>query len=193
MKKANNNRVKLLIAVIDKNDDLRYNEIVNAMTVAVSFSGIGHGTARSSYMSYFGFDDIEKRVAYSLFPERVERMLLTNLNKGLRLFLPGRGIAFTVPLTGISSLVEGAILAGADKNEKQDGKPSAGEKEKKTMHELIIAVINRDFTDVAIDAARDVLPIPGGPTKQRIWLFRLGESWRTARYSSMRSFTFSRP
>ena len=155
MRKATNNRVKLLVSIIDKKDDARYSEIVNDTTVAVSFSGIGHGTARSSYMSYFGFDEVEKRVAFSLFPERVERSLLANLNKGLRLFLPGRGIAFTVPLSGISNLVEGAVLAGVDKNEKQDARASSNKKEKKTMHELVIAVINKDFTDVAIDAARD--------------------------------------
>ncbi len=155
MKKPIRKKAKLLVAIIDKKDELRYSEIVNETTVAVSFSGIGHGTARSSYMSYFGFDDVEKRVAYSLFPESVERMLLTNLSEGLRLFLPGRGIAFTVPLSGISNLVEGAILAGVEKNEKQDGKPSSGKKEKKTMHELIIAVINKDLTDAAIDAARE--------------------------------------
>jgi hypothetical protein len=155
MRKTKNNRVKLLISIIDRKDDARYSEIVNDTTVAVSFSGIGHGTARSSYMSYFGFDEVEKRVAFSLFPERVERSLLANLNKGLRLFLPGRGIAFTVPLSGISNLVEGAVLAGVDKNEKQDARASSNKKEKKTMHELVIAVINKDFTDVAIDAARD--------------------------------------
>ena len=155
MRKATNNRVKLLVSIIDKKDDARYSEIVNDTTVAVSFSGIGHGTARSSYMSYFGFDEVEKRVVFSLFPERVERSLLANLNKGLRLFLPGRGIAFTVPLSGISNLVEGAVLAGVDKNEKQDARASSNKKEKKTMHELVIAVINKDFTDVAIDAARD--------------------------------------
>ena len=155
MRKATNNRVKLLVSIIDKKDDARYSEIVNDTTVAVSFSGIGHGTARSSYRSYFGFDEVEKRVVFSLFPERVERSLLANLNKGLRLFLPGRGIAFTVPLSGISNLVEGAVLAGVDKNEKQDARASSNKKEKKTMHELVIAVINKDFTDVAIDAARD--------------------------------------
>lgn len=155
MKKTTTNRAKLLISVISKKDDLRYNEIVNDTTVAVSFSGIGHGTARSSYMSYFGFDDVEKRVAYSIFPENVERTLLTNLSKGLKLFLPGQGIAFTVPLSGISNLVEGAVLNGADKSEKQDAKSSSEKKEKRTMHELVIAVINKDFTDVAIDAARD--------------------------------------
>ncbi len=41
--------------------------------------------------------------------------------------------------------------------------------------------------------ASDVLPTPGGPTKQRIGPFIVGFSLRTARYSRMRSFAFSRP
>ena len=44
----------------------------------------------------------------------------------------------------------------------------------------------------AIDLASDVLPTPGGPRK-RIGSFTSGFSLRTARYSSTRSFTFSRP
>ena len=155
MKKTPNNRVKLLVAVINKKDEERYNEIVNETTVAASFSGIGHGTARSSYMSYFGFDDIEKRVVYSLFPESAERSLLTAIGRGLRLYLTGQGIAFTLPLSGISSLVAGARINGQEKNERTDSRTSASEKEKKTMHELVIAVVNKDQTDLAVDAARD--------------------------------------
>ncbi len=46
---------------------------------------------------------------------------------------------------------------------------------------------------LAIDFAREVLPTPGGPTKQRIGPFSLLTSFRTARYSRMRSLTFSSP
>ena len=156
MKKAQNQRkVKLLVAVINKNDEERYISIINDSTVAVSFSGIGHGTARSSYMSYFGFDDIEKRVVYSLLPDSAEKITLGAINKGLKLYLSGQGIAFTIPLSGISSLVGGAIINGTEKNERQDAKNSGAKKEKNVMHELVIAVINKDYTDIAIDAARD--------------------------------------
>ena len=51
---------------------------------------------------------------------------------------------------------------------------------------------NLRSSDVAIDFASDVLPTPGGPTKQRIGPFTSGFSLRTARYSRMRSFAFTR-
>ena len=44
----------------------------------------------------------------------------------------------------------------------------------------------------AIEWPSDVLPTPGGPTKQRIGPVRSFFSFETARYSMIRSFTFSR-
>ena len=45
----------------------------------------------------------------------------------------------------------------------------------------------------ATDLAMEVLPVPGGPTRQRIGLVPFFVRARTARNSSTRSLTFSRP
>ena len=45
----------------------------------------------------------------------------------------------------------------------------------------------------AIERPSEVLPTPGGPTRHRIGPFLFGASLRTARYSTMRFLTFSRP
>ena len=44
----------------------------------------------------------------------------------------------------------------------------------------------------AIDWPSEVLPTPGGPTKQRIGALPFGASFRTARYSTIRRLIFSR-
>ena len=51
MKKVPDKRVKLLVGIINKEDEASFIDIVNEHAVAVNFSGIGHGTARSNYMS----------------------------------------------------------------------------------------------------------------------------------------------
>lgn len=157
MKKANNQRVKLLVGIVNKDDEGRFTEIVNETATAVHFSGVGHGTARSSYMTYFGFNEIEKRVTMSLIPENMEHSILSAVGHGLKLYLVGRGIAFTMPLSGISSIMNDAILSGQDKQaEKPKGRraPISKKKEKEIMHELVIAVVNTKYTDIAIEAAR---------------------------------------
>ena len=151
-----NNRVKLLVGIINKEDEGRLTEIVNECSTAVHFSGVGHGTARNSYMNYFGLGEIDKRVTMSLIPASAEHNILDAVGHGLKLYLVGRGIAFTVPLSGISNIINDAILSGVDKPDKPTARraPISKKKEKKTMHELVIAVVNTKYTDIAIDAGR---------------------------------------
>ncbi len=149
-------RVKLLVGIINKEDESRFTEIVNECATAMHFSGVGHGTARSSYMTYFGFNEIEKRMTMSLIPAGAEHNILSAVGHGLKLYLVGRGIAFTIPLSGISNIINDAILSGVDKPDKPSGKraPISKKKESKIMHELVIAVVNTKYTDMAIEAAR---------------------------------------
>lgn len=147
-------RVKLLVAIINKEDEHKLTATVNRCCTAASFSGIGHGTARSSYMSYFGFNDIEKRITFSMIPSTCEHSVLDAVGRELKLYLLGRGIAFTLPLSGISSILEDAILSSPEKTDAQENKSPVTKKEKTSMHELVIAVVAQKYTDVAIDAAR---------------------------------------
>ncbi len=149
MKKKSINRAKLLVGIIKKEEEKNYTDAVNRCCTAVHFSGIGHGTARSSYLTYFGINDIEKRVVFSLIPASLEKEILRSVGQELRLYLLGRGIAFTTSLSTISSIVEEAVLASTE-----DSRLPTQKKEKKMMHELVIAVVNQKFTDITIDAAR---------------------------------------
>lgn len=148
-------RVKLLVGIINRNDVTAMTEACNECCVSLHFSGIGYGTAKSNYMSYLGIDEIEKRVVYSLIPEYCEKSVLRAVNKRLRLYLTGNGIAFTVPLSGVSNLIENAILSTPYREESS---PESGKnqknKESTVMHEMIVAVVNQKYTDAALDSAR---------------------------------------
>ena len=154
MKRKQDKRAKLLIGIIGKEDEMRFTAAVNKCCTAANFSGIGHGTARTSYMSYFGFNEIEKRVVFSIIPATLERTILTTVGQDLKLYLVGKGIAFTCPISAISNIVEDAVLSSPDRTDAQTSKNTASKKEKETMHELVIAVVNHKYTDAAIDAAR---------------------------------------
>ena len=152
MKKQNDRKVKLLVGIIRKEDEAKYTAAVNECCTALNFSGIGSGTAASHYMNYFGFHEIEKRVVFSLIPESAEAGVLSAVGRSLKLYLLGKGVAFTVPLTAISEVLNYAILSGGEPP--QEKKRTVSRKER-TMHELVIAVVNQKFTDAAIDAAKE--------------------------------------
>ena len=149
MKKSQNKRVKMMVSIIGQADEAKLTEVINGFGVAMHFSGIGHGTARSHHRSYFGLDDVEKRVTFSLIPSYLEKQILKAVENELKLYLAGRGIAFTMPLSAISSIIEEPILSSPEPKESRTAK-----KEKKSMYELVIAVVNDKYSDAALDAAR---------------------------------------
>ena len=152
-RRQNDNQVKLLVTIINKEDQSKLTKSINKCCTAMHFSGIGHGTARSHHRSYFGIDDIEKRVTLSLIPSYLEHHILSTVGKDLRLYLLGRGIAFTLPLSGISNIIEEPILASPEREVKNQ-KTTVSKKEKTSMNELVIAVVNEKYSDTAVDAAR---------------------------------------
>ena len=155
-KNGKDRRVKLLVGIINREDEKRFTDVVNECATALHFTGIGHGTANSSYMSYFGFNEIDKCVTMSLIPNYMEHEILSAVGHALKLYLVGRGIAFTLPLSGISNIINDAILESDDKIEKSllSGAPVSKKKGNKKMHELVIAVVNDKYTDAAIEAAK---------------------------------------
>ena len=152
-KKQDDKKVKMLVSIINKADQEKLTETLNRYCTAMHFSGIGHGTARSHHRSYFGIDDVEKRVTFSLVPGNLEHTLLNAIGRELKLYLLGKGIAFTMPLSSISNIVEEPIISTPER-ENRTIKSHVSKKEKTSMHELVIAVVNEKYSDVAIDAAR---------------------------------------
>lgn len=158
-KRTQHDRVKLLVCILGRENEIALSEVANEFCVSLTFSTIGFGTAKSHYMSYLGLDEIEKRVVYALFPSYVEKPLMRSINKRLKLYLMGKGIAFTIPLSGISNIIARSILTPQGQGIKENGTISPRtarltEKERKKMHEIIVAVVDQKFTEVAVDAAR---------------------------------------
>ena len=147
-------RAKLLVCIVKKGNVASLTEACNEVAVCLHFSTIGYGTAKSNYMSYLGLDEIEKRVVYALIPNYCESRVLRAINRKLKLYLSGNGIAFTIPITGISSIISGAILTTQNRDDAEATQKLKRLKEKSKMHELIIAVVNQKYTDEVLDCSR---------------------------------------
>jgi nitrogen regulatory protein PII len=147
-------RAKLLVCIIKKGDEIALTEACNESAVSLHFSAIGYGTAKSHYMSYLGLDEIEKRMVYALIPNYCEKSVLRAINKKLKLYLMGNGIAFTIPISGISGIVSNAILTTPFREDAVADANHNTEKERNKMHELVVAVVNQKFTDKVLDCSR---------------------------------------
>lgn len=144
------NRTKLLVSIVNQRDDEKLKEVLEECSVSLSLSFAGTGTARSSVLDYLGIGETEKAVVFSLFPESDEDLILREIQTKMSLYLVGRGISFTVPLSGVSEIIANGLQKAA--TEKMDGSKIMKNQDRK--YDLIIAAVRSGSADDAMEAAR---------------------------------------
>ena len=110
----------------------------------------GKGTATSEIMDILGLGSTEKDVIISYATTAAASLLLNKLDNDLRGAVTSGGIAFSVPLTGLSNLVL-ATIAYKTELKKGDNKMSG---EHKGENSLILITCNQGTSDVVMETAK---------------------------------------
>lgn len=107
------------------------------------------GTARSRTLDLLGIEKTEKTMMYSVMTGEVMRRMVKGLTTRMQIDLPDRGIGLAVPLSSIGGATAMSELMG-------DGVQLSEREEKENMqaYELIVAIIEKGYTDEVMDAAR---------------------------------------
>lgn len=111
------------------------------------------GTASSEIMDTLGFGSVDKCVLMSYVPQTLGRQMLGMLHTKLRLDAVNSGIAFTVPLTGVSDLMLRMMNRAGEENEntnERKGETTMAD----TKYTLITATVDRGFSSDVMEAAR---------------------------------------
>ena len=149
---ARHNRAKLLVSIVNRGEDERLCELLNDFSVALTFSVQGMGTARSTVLNYLGIGTSEKSVMLSLIPESDEEAVLDEISNKMSLYLVGRGISFTVPLSAVSEIIANGITSAAAAKT-VDGRKIMKDNERN--YDLIVVIVAEGYVDDAMEAARN--------------------------------------
>lgn len=142
--------LKLLVGIVSVKDAEKLTEFCNGSCAALSYETDAKGTAKSSVLDYFGLGETEKKLVLSMLPESAEEATLREIRDGMSLHLVGKGICFTVPLTGASTIVANALKKSATEIEKNGGKKVKTQRE----YSLIVTAMQKGFAEEAMEAAR---------------------------------------
>lgn len=153
-RKKGEERIKLLCAIVGPADSLEITEICNRESAALSYALDGFGTARTAVLDYLGLGEQAKKLVWSLIPERAEKAILDGIQKEMSLYLVGKGICFTMPLTGVSQIVAGGLLKSGQQGKEVFDERSRKMNEERT-HELIVIAVQNGYGADAMDAARE--------------------------------------
>ncbi len=150
-KEPRQNRTKLLISIVNRSDETLLKSTLDDCSVALSVAFAGTGTARSAILDYFGIGETEKTVVFSLFPESDEDLLIREIRAKMSLYLVGRGISFTVPLTGVSEIIANGLAKASAKKTVVE---SLIMNDEKRIYDLIVCAVDSGSSDDAMEAAR---------------------------------------
>ena len=93
-------KLELLILVVNRNKTEFYIDFLHNFKINLHTIMPAHGTAKTEMLEYLGLMDDDKAVIFNIVREDQVANTLAALDEKFHTIRNGKGIAFTVPLTG---------------------------------------------------------------------------------------------
>ena len=144
--------LNLLFTIVDRGKGDGVSQLLQQQGVMMQFIALGTGTAHKGLLSLLGLKDTAKDVVISFVRRGIAPRALRRLAHALEIDLPGRGIAFTVPVGSVGGAQTMHYFMG-DETPGPDQEEDGDMQQEQPKHDLVIAIVNRGFTDLVMDAA----------------------------------------
>lgn len=141
----------LLITIVQRSDAEEYEEFYRAHAVGVSYSIPSNGTAHAKTLSLLGLEKTEKTMLFSMVSGKTLTSLKRSLTVEMKIDLPNRGVAMAVPLSGVGGMRTLEYFMSGQEIESEETE----EKKMQAEHDLIVAIYEKGYTDLVMDAARE--------------------------------------
>lgn len=138
------NALQILCIIVDRGFGSKVCRILTTEGMALQYVTLAHGTAHSVFVDYLGLAEPEKELVLTLTNRSATAGIFRSLRESLDLDVPGRGIAFALPLTAVTKT---ALDKGPREKEEAPVTDSA-------PYELIAAVCDAGQAETAVAAAR---------------------------------------
>lgn len=152
-----NAAIHMMLTIVDRGKSEKVVSICQEEGIPIHFVSLGHGTARTEMLDLLGLGETKKDTVISFVPEYSVCHMLDRLAERMNMRYPGKGIAFAVPLSSVSGRMYRTLTEHSPHDEERTGSVMVCE----GKYELVVALINRGYTDLVMEAARQV-GAPGG-------------------------------
>ena len=143
--------LSMLVTITDRKLTRKFLDFYTEEGIPVAIVTMGTGTASSEILDYFGLDGSEKGVLFHFVTGDSWKRLKRQLNTKMKIYIPGIGIAFTVPMSSIGGKKALVYLTCGQEFVKQEESSL-----KDTKYELLVAIANQGHSETVMDAARKV-------------------------------------
>ena len=113
-------RLELLVTIVNRPKADYYIDLIQGFEVNLIFSAPGEGTAGAQLGELLGLANTGKTVIFSIIREDRSDEALDTLESKFKKISGGKGIAFTVPLTGTIGVLAYGFMSNNEKLIKED-------------------------------------------------------------------------
>lgn len=145
-----NVELKTMITIVDYSLTDKIMNIYLKNKLPVHAVTHGHGSAGSEILDYLGFGETKKGVILSVITSKTSEHIFNVLEKEMNFNRPGTGIAFTLPLSGVSSFLS-SVCRKAEEDIDKIGKV---DNMIECNYELIITIVTKGHFGDVMDAAK---------------------------------------
>lgn len=143
--------IKLMVTIVPRGGSEAVVRKFKEEHLGLHYVSLGFGTANSEILDYFGIGETEKDVLFSLVPFSKAKQIMENINDGMNLRLPGKGIIFITPLNAVSKIIERTLYNDLETSESNLEEQES--MENKAKYSLVMAITNRGYVDTVMEAA----------------------------------------
>ncbi len=145
------NHLYWLITIVQRSDMAEYEQFYLDHGVDVTYSVLCNGTARARTLSLLGLEKTEKAMLFAIVNGITLKKLCRALTVEMKIDLPNRGVAMAVPMSGIGGMRTMEYFTAGQEQPPEERE----EKYMQSEHELIVAIYEKGYTDLVMDAARE--------------------------------------
>lgn len=147
--------LKMLCVITEQDKANAVEAIFNEHLPHLCFQFRGEGTASDSLLDMLGIGSTGKTLSLCIAPDFITRDIMDRLRHKLELILPGRGVAFTTPISGLTSRISRAFSDHSHEQIKTHMESEVNKLSSNAAHDLVLAVINQGFSEELMEAANE--------------------------------------
>jgi len=135
-----------VIAITDRDKAERMASLFQNAGLHMVQTKLAQGTATDEHLSLYGLDETEKAIISAVSTPNETTQLLKAAKRKMFIDIPGNGIMLAIPIKAVAG---GRTLAQLANAKETGGVPSMN-----FEYELIVVILNENFADCVMEAAR---------------------------------------
>lgn len=146
--------LRLLFLIVDVHTAKKAELVFKKAGIHMQYRFSGIGTATNQILDLLGLEEDDKKILMCIVPKHLAKLFLQKLADHLYLREAGAGIAFTIPIDGVSApvmrLIDERTMDKINHKTQNEVKKMA----EQVNYGLILAMINRGFSEEIMETAR---------------------------------------